>query len=360
MKRITLITYCLAALAFGFQSCVSDTIIPNEDSQSVDITISTETRTNGSALYDPLDYSITTLRVLGYRASSGTLAFNELVTSFTITSGAGTSAVKQEAQVNVKTGDFHLVMIANENPGLTGDPRLQTYIGAQQITFARSAFSETGNMPMAAFYDNVTVIGDNSLNVAGTPVNGTWGIGLTRTGIRLDVKLTLNAAQFAKWTTWKTANGGKYLLTVTGIPAWSYLFPNKDNSVAGVSSSAYEAQTGNSSYTLAPGNIVQESSGDYTITFPRIILPEHYFTDTTNSLKSMGLQLSFSDGVVTNTYTGKIGSQIDPASLSPLDYTLPRNSYLWVKATVLDEVELSTESIVVDWEEAALSGIEFY
>ena len=359
MNRITLLTYCLAVLAFGFQSCVSDTMVLDEGSQNVNITISTETRTNGSALYDPLDYNITSLRVLGYKVSSGTLAFNELITSFDYTIDPTTENVRRGATIHVKTGDFHIVIIANENPSLTGDPRLQTYPGVQQITFARSAYSETGDMPMAAFYENVTVIGDNSLNVAGTPVNGIWGIGLTRTGIRLDIKLTLNAAQFTKWTTWKTANGGKYLLTVTGIPAWSYLFPYKDNSAAGVASSAYEAQLGNPTYTSAPGNI-ELVSGDYIVTFPRIILPEHYFTDSTNALKAMRLQISFSDGVTTNTYSGVIGSQINPAAIPPLDYTLPRNSYLWVRATVLDEVELSTESIVIDWEEAAIKGIDFY
>lgn len=332
----------------------------DDETQDVDIIISTDTRAGGSMQFNAKDYNITTLRVLGYKMTDGMLAFNELITTFSDnTDPLDPTNILRGAEITVKTGHFNFVFIANEG----SDPALKTALADNsQInslpklrlkSFAGTAFSANKDIPMIAFYDNVKVINNYTLTNNGTPVSGTWKIGIDRLAVRVDIELTLTASQFAKWSI-----VSRYLLGITNIPTKAYLYPGNDNSTGSITNN-YEALFNNSTYAIYPGNIVKEPSGEYTVTYPRIILPESWFADATDATQAVHLQISLNDGQTTRTYKGKIGKNIDPTD-PPLNYTLPRNTYVGVKASVSDDERVDIQAIAKDWDEASLRGVEFY
>lgn len=363
MKAIIKTALGFAALGLSVVSCTKESpVLESEEGQDVKITIATNTR----ALEDEVeqrfataDYHIETLRVMGFSTTTGMLVFNQLLdeSKFTEIPGADPEDIIREAQLTVKTGKFLFVYLANEESetGLaTKLNNVTTLTGFKQISISHEAFDWEKHIPMASFYQNVEVVGDNELTVPGGDVeDGTWKIKLDRLGVRADITLSLSEDQYDKWTAWKeTTSDKKYLLTLANIPSEVYLMPETDNSSSTKASVSYEARTGNDTYAIE-GNIVQESSGDYTVTYPRIILPESYFTDPTNPNKAMQLQVSLYDGTKTRVYSGKIGSEIKTA---PLDYTLPRNTYLGVKASLaVDATEIVLGVSVTKWENGSNS-----
>lgn len=374
MKK-TIIYIILWALTLS--GCVVNQDGDPAGGQPVRLTLSTATRSGGAALHDDADFSVSTLRVLGYGTTTGRLAFNCPVTSFTDTTDPQTpQEILRTARIDVKKGRFDFVIIANEgsDPALAAlladNSAIQSIGVLRGMGFGHSAFDAGLDIPMVSFYSDVEVVGDDSI-VAPAPtgaVNGTWSIGLERLAVRAEITLSLTPAQFARWTAWKSSTTeDKFTVSVDNVPEKVYLAAGSDNSDAVVQEPVgYEARSGNDSYTSAPGNIATLLDSDgvtvlgYEVTFPRIILPEKYFSDPSDASRAMVLQVTFSDGIVNRTLSGPIGSLLSGAAAGR-DYTLPRNTYLAVSAAVDDstpEAEFTIRASVEDWTTAAFDDIE--
>ncbi len=321
----------------------------NGEQQTVNITIATPTA--GTIIYDDGDYDITTLRVLGYNTSDGTLAFNEQV-AFTET-GTGEN-IKREAEIRVPTGEFTFVFLANEDSDpafaltVADDDQVAELADLQALSISHTAFDSGKDIPMLSVYDNVEVLGENSLKVAGTDVTGVWEIGIVRLAVRLDVTFSLDAKQAAEWD---------QKFTVSGIPSSMYLFPQKDNSGVARVDKTYAAGLGTAGYPTLPGTYFAESDGTYTVTYPRIILPESWFTDRTNADKATAIEVDLQRD---SPFSGPIGMQILEGD-SPLDYTLPRNHYFKLNASIKDDqAVLDVQLEVKDWDVALLDPMNGY
>ncbi|MCD8262446.1 MAG: hypothetical protein LUD15_14015 [Bacteroides sp.] len=297
---------------------------------------------------------------MGYTTQSGRLAFNRLVTPTSDGSNSSAAAnldIELTAQAEIITGDFIILFIANDyiDPDLEAilndDSKVAALSDLQELTVSQSALLWDGEIPMFARYENVRVLGDNSLNVDGTPITGYWSVEIKRLAVRLDLTLTLTYAQVRMWENAAgSSSPAAYLLHVDNIPGEQYLFPETDNSGVAHTSRAYEAKWESSGYPNYPGQIEQDNSDNsYTITFPRILLPESWFTDKNNESNAVEIRIGLSESGTDKTVSGRIGYD-----LTLPDYTLPRNTYLTVTATVVEteeKEELCMHLSVNDWDD---------
>ena len=342
MRSILITVVCLAASLLALSSCVREQETAGRAGQDVRISLLTTTRSGGSEQFHADDWKISTLRIMGF-GSTGALAFNRTLTTSDWTTSGTDELIKREAQVTVKTGRYLVVFVANEGSqsglGTTLDA-IGSLSALRGIAFGNGAFDSAKDIPMAAFYENVEILGDNDLKVGGSAVaGGVWQIQMERLGVRADITLTLTEEQYTKWGNSVSTGAMTNLpITIAGVPQQVFLFPGTDNSATGTVDKSYYAYTGNHvNYSKGPGAIVANGN-TVTVTFPRIILPESWFADKTNSAKAMQLQIRLKE--VTQaavTLSGRIGNEI---TTPPLDYTLPRNTYLGITATVDEGEEL--------------------
>ncbi|MCC8019230.1 MAG: hypothetical protein LIO85_05600 [Rikenellaceae bacterium] len=152
--------------------------------------------------------------------------------------------------------------------------------------------------------------------------------------VRVDLTLRLTDAQFADFKHIRFDN----------VPDRLYIFPETDNSASVTNNLQYDAVAGNAGYSSEPGNITTLTSGDYAveITYPRILLPEVWFTPESDKDCAVVLTACFA----TEDYPALIG--ID----RPDDYTLPRNVYYDVSATVaVNDAEIDIAIAAQDWDD---------
>ena len=320
MKIIHKIILAAATLLLSV-SCAKEENIVNDD-EPVTITIGAAMKAAGDASGTDEDYYINSFRMLGYRSSTGILAFNEMVFGLPATSTANRKEI--EEYVNVKTGNFTIVFIANEH----SDPALSAALQAidsvtnntlahlRTLAFLDTAFDTNKNIPMSAIFQNISIYSDNTLldptNPAHTAPVPKWTLLLTRLGIRIDIKLTLTEEQKDAWL----GGSGAYKVNFNNVPKKVYIFPDIENSSDRFTNFEKEV-------TLTPATPPQDPYYGLTWIYRglRIILPE---TNSPALLESEALTMRIMEGatprtgVITTTGAGV--------------YTIPRNHYINVKA----------------------------
>lgn len=333
MKKTSYIHSLLAFLFLsgGLAACTVDVEeISGEQGQPVTIAIETETRSPGNNpdvtgihYGDGIDSKIEKVRVLGFRVSNGTLAFNELVDVNALESDPVNGSVK--GTIDVLTGRYDFVFIANEGSDLTLAAKLadNTQVASfgllKNLSFAQSAFSETASIPMVRMVENVLVIGDNTLQSSeGNVDNGVWNVAMKRLGVRVELELDMSDA---------FATSG--VLSFANVPDEVFLL-QKENIAA----------TSTRTISLTP--TVTSVAGGKKLTWSRIILPESWFTDKTEKDNAVEIRMTHS-GDVKKAYLG-----IDPGT----DYTMPRNHYFKITGTVKDS-GINFSLHVLNWNDVA-------
>ncbi|MCC8036069.1 MAG: hypothetical protein LIO77_09105 [Rikenellaceae bacterium] len=287
---------------------------------------------------DEADYQVEDIYVLGFHTSDKTLAFREHISS--------QSDLETGAVINVLTGNFTVVFIANASLDdflpdaiedlVPGQSKLDDIRDREFCFWIDALYWVPGNLnlvPMAWVCEYVIITGNDQLIYQGKPVDGVWEVELERLAIRVDLTLDLTASQMANFKHIKFDNFPNHFTVISGMA---------DNSST-IDNLQYSAATDNQDYSMQLGNIVPLSSGDYDyrIKYPRIILPEKVFTPADDKDEAVVL----SAVIGSETFPGRIGCDL------PFDYTLPRNLYLEIYATVRPgEKHLDIELLVKDWE----------
>lgn len=290
-----------------------------------------------------LDDAVVQLRIMMFQVSTGKLAVNELITNLS----TGLSE-----NVKVKTGKYHFVFIANENAEpasngltttlnglMTGSAKLSDL---QDLYFSINAFDTDNYIPMVEVIENVTVLGENTIILAGntTPEEVPWRIPLTRLGVRMDVSFALSAEQYDDLL---NANNPP-VLTFSNITDRVFLFNGSENRDAGTPVTRniiFNAANVNKQdiMTVLPGN-----EPKVLLKFDRIIMPENMFTPKREESYSMDMNIALG-GNTNYTFKGKVGLDLVSASR---DYTLPRNNYLNISASLrLPYIDMTTD--IVPW-----------
>ena len=368
MKILHYILLGTAALLLSV-SCAKENPVP-VDEQEVVITVSTGTRAVGDADGTPNDHYINSLRVLGYRTSDGTLAFNEKVYGFPTSTVNAT--VLNNQQVDVKTGRFTIVFIANEHSEVdansdgtndmsallngitTSNNNTLSYL-KDNAKFSYHSFYYGYNIPMAVIKENIIIQEENKLidpELGSAPITTVWPVMLTRLGIRVDVTLKLTDAQVADWRTVPTLN--KEALSFYNIPEWVSVFPNIYHT--GSTTSRVETFVDMDTYP---------DEGDLKVFKARFILPEYADPNleaTTGLI--LGLPQGATVGLTTPEKKGAV-SNMETDGLTPkgwagkYGYTIPRNHYLGVTATIKEsDTEITFNINVLSWDEANLGDKE--
>lgn len=247
--------------------------------------------------------NISELRLMAFRTSDATLAFNQRVDY---------NRAAPYHVFELPTGRYTLVAVAGEHRDAALSARLEaltqsaTLSQVSALSFAASAFDAGCDIPMMTSAA-VTISRVNDTEGT-TDLGSPLALTLTRLGVRIDIKVKLDAAQMEQWM----ASGGE--LYLDRVPERVYLFPH-DNSAA----------TSTSTIACAARPQIDESLGQRSISIRGVILPESYFAPANDAAR--GLQLRLWDG--TRQISGSI-------ALSPNNHTVPRGSHLNVQATVGD------------------------
>ena len=346
MKTIhTILLLSLTALLLT--SCVrEEEVAGRQNEQAVMITLGAESRA-GDASGDLADHYINSLRILGYRTSDGTLAFNKMALGLPAVSD---NLNEIERKIEVITGKFTIVLIANEHSevdsntnGISDLSELLNGITAtnnnkisylQGLSFSHLAFDTSKNIPMVAIKENIIIQGDDMLVEEGVSYTK-WGVVLTRIGIRVDVKLKLTDAQMDDWQmpTVPAHSGRVYF---NNVPEKAYIFPGIDNSDVFVADyTKYAAPT--------PATIPVDGDGLNVFVCQRIILPE---TNSPTLDKPQALTIKVMENNIWRTGT---------LTSSPSVYTLPRNYYIDVTATMpVSDTEITITSTVTPWDDISI------
>ena len=336
MNILHKILSCTAVLLLLLSSCAKEREDITGEDENATIIISTATRADHAG--DAADRYINSLRVLGYNTANGQLAFNEEV--FGITTASTDNKEAFEKTINVKTGKFTVVFIANEHKspatsallnGISASSNNNISYLRNTVSFPHEAFDSGKDIPMVTIKENIIIQGDNMVIDPGsstpTAVLNKWPVEMERLGIRIDVTLKLTAAQVTEWT---NDNGKIYLVNV---PGEVFIFPGTDNS--GTLLSTDKEYT----VSLTPTG----TEGELSIyKLSRIILPESSFIDLA---KANALTLKLKEGALTRFGAISAGSD---AKYGTNGYTLPRNTYLDITAQI-GETSFTFNINVLDW-----------
>ena len=343
MKTIqTILLSCTTAVLL-LASCIREgEITPQQDEQAAIITLGAGSRAAGDASGTAEDYYINSLRILGYRTSDGTLAFNKVALA-----APGDGIYPVEKRVQVLTGNFTIILIANEHE----DAALSTSLSGinpstnntlsylRTLSFSHTAFDKTKDIPMVAICENIVILEDDKLvdptQNSGNPI-AEWPVSLTRLGVRVDVKLKLTDAQMAAWQT-PVASANKVYFN--NVPTKAYIFPNIDNSDAFVTADIKFA-------TLTTATPAKE--GDLNVfEYQRVILPE---SSSPNLTEAQALTMKIMEDA--SPRTGALVSGVGTNG-----YTIPRNHYLDVTATVpISGVMMTLDTTIAEWNDVNISG----
>ncbi|MCD7969942.1 MAG: hypothetical protein LUF87_06270 [Alistipes sp.] len=356
MKYILRLIFCLCTAMTLMLSCVREDVASRSDVPygiPVSITLGAETRIaveNDDHAW--LDHHVTCLRVMGYDTKTKRLIFNRLVNTDSDDSnseGKGNSNenVVWTAEAEIYTGDFTMVFIANEkvDPTMSGilgdDQQVNTLEQLKEVTLDYQSLQWNGRIPMLAVYDNVQVLEDNHVNVAGTDHTGTWKISMERVAVRVDVTLSLTTAQGTAWQQYGIQNSDmKYLLYLDNVPARMNLLGEEYG--GSLVTADYEANFTPLGYEYVPGRIESGSpTTPYEIIYPRIILPEYLLSQKSDAAKAVTIRLGLLENGTVRMVSGRLGYD-----LSGPDYTMPRNHYFDVKGSIKEnsaEIDISIE-----------------
>ena len=337
----------LQKILFGTAVLLLASCVKEQDNtqEGQDVVITLDAGTRSSEPGATADRYINSLRVLGYNSVSGQLSFNEKV-DFT-----GSNATNFQDIINVKTGTFTVVFIANEH----ADPATSALLNAigstsatsnlahiKGISFSYGAFSATKDIPMVKIKNSVHIKGDNLLSDpeinSGADISTSWNVELERIGIRVDLTLKLTDAQKTAWQS-GTHNGRVYL---NNVPVKAYIFPGMDNSDV--------LLTGNEIFVSPTAASPAVVGGLNIFEYTRVILPESIIKESNPATaKTKALTLSLYEGATKRT--GIINSGI-----AGYNSSLPRNLWVGVTATVKDD-EVDFEIEVSSWTDKNMSQI---
>lgn len=343
MKTLRHIFPVLSLLATLLVSCIAEpvTFSDREDEQEVRITVNTGTRAEdgpGTPAGDPEDRYINSLRILGYRISDGSLAFNKSV-SFVGT--ADENKESREWDVEVLTGKFNIVFIANEHSDATASSLLAAITSTtnhsrsylqENVTFSHEAFSALKDIPMVTLKEEVHIKADYQLKDPDQTVNGgSWSVMMERLGVRIDLTLTLEIGQSVEETE---------KLSITKIPKKVYLFNGQYNDSE--NSSDYVSKE----FPYITPTTTNADNKD-VLEWKRIILPESMFDNETDKDKAMKMAIKVNGEECITT----IGKDVDKdTEEGDRDYTLPRNTYLDISATAnVSDNEIICTATILPW-----------
>lgn len=359
MKKIhTLLLLCFVLPAFFLTSCRenSEKFEAGEGEQDATIRIVAGTRSTDENWPDDLaeseksDYSsIGSLRILGYHSTGKQLAFNVPVFNTPEEDANG-----REYDIKVKTGNFTIIVVANEHlmtsdmqEMISTDSRIQTLDHFRYLSFGTDAFSyENPYMPMVKVYKNTSINEDNTVFSDDTDfrlTDGKWNIALERLGIKLRILVKIPSEHLEQFK-----SNGKQIRMMN--PSGMFLLPNTENSGNhSASDFVLEHRSGGNSLP-SHEEFYYGASGVEN----RIILAENYFPDSENITKATTLSLT-----TDKLRQGVIG--VDLAS-AVKNYTIPRNSFVDITATVAvdPEEEITFDVRVLDWTETGINDIEIF
>ena len=324
----------LLAILLALASCNKDKVQKVSEGEPVTITLELNPLTRAPLPGDADDNRVSSLRVLIYKSNTGELAFNIPV------------AVPTPAQLDILTGRYDFVFIANENSDaalaakLANDADVSTMSQLRALSFARSAFDAGKDIPMVTFIKWVDVVEDYTIQTPDmpAPVAGTWHVGLERVAIRLKLEISLTAWQYTDWDK---------KIYINNIPSLAYILPGWDNSTSIVT--AFETFAASETAGVAPGKITVDTDGTATVVYDRLILPETFLTAANNTAsKGMNLKMEFRDGDDIKIAKICAAEDEEDADGNLYGYSLPRNKYLHIKATVKEDA-MNVQIRIFDW-----------
>ncbi len=352
MKKI-IRTAFLTALGLLPVSCMWEETIPHGE-QGVPVEIVIDTRAPGDDTHPGSEYDrmVSSFRVLIYN-QSGVLKWNFSPLDIHDLD-ADDPESSQENSLDILTGTYDFVFVANEGDlaGALNNLNLGSSMTTlRAMNFDRDAFDsdETPkNIPMVSHYPGVVVAADDdgigSVAYAdpfdeGNPktveAGESWSVPLERVGIRLRLAITLTASEYAAWSDKQ--------LRIDSIPSRAFLLPGIDNAVAPWEAmESYPAAVA-AEHDAEPGVITGNDTDGYTVTYDRIILPEVLFTPVDNGEKALVLSMM----VGGRERRGKVS--VNPNDGDGWGYTLPRNTFLDMTASIKDDGIVFTGITVIDW-----------
>lgn len=292
-----------------------------------------------------LDASVAQLRIMLFDTKTGKLAVNK---HLSISTG-------DTKNVQVKTGKYDFVFIANENaePVENGLTVLlnSLVVGSsvisdlQDVYFSADAFDTDYYIPMVEVIREVTVSGENTVLLPGstTPEQMPWHIPLTRLGVRMDVSFALTTDEYSDLLN----AASPPVLTFSNLTDRVFLFDGKANRDAGnpvAKSIVFDMLNVNKQ------DFVDISSGNeprVTLKFDRIIIPENIFTPKTEKNKAIEMNIAFA-GNTNHTFRGAIGLDLVHTDKN---YSLPRNNYLNISALFRYQ-DLVISADIIPWNES--------
>lgn len=328
MKHISHLTRCTAVvLALLFSSCVKEvTVDVPADGQPVRITFAADTRAADIPAEQQDNADITSLRVLGYKTTSGALAFNEHIT---VTNNASSHTVE------VLQGEYHFVFVANESLDTDLAAKLAagpgSFTALKTLTIGSGAFTDNADrVPLVSVRENITVRSSSDVSSGGTSVldGGVWKVALQRAAVKMRLEVHVEKGEpFANTE-----------IRLNRVPSWSYLYPGIDNQASGNARTITVPLTKTGETADGKYDIYQPMTGGATGTEDRLIFPELLFADKGNKDKGIELEIT-----TDKTRRGVIGVDI------PNDYTIPRNKFIDITATVATMPDIEFTVTVTDW-----------
>lgn len=270
------------------------------------------------------DDAIDSFRVLVYESYTKKLAYTQYVSDIS-------SSGDYPVTLNMKTGMYDFVFIANEKSTRFAYQVLNNisigaeYSGLGAVAFNDSDFSEEKNIPMATIIKGVRVMGTNKIKLPGATdyTEGTWNVELKRAGVRVNLTVTMTKEQ------WEAS---EKVLRIEGIPSTMMLLPEI---------SINRPVDRFRELPFPQADIRPDQSA--VINFPRIILPEKVISPVNDASRGLVFKLQFGD--VVKEYV---------LDVSDNNYSIPRNTYLEVEATV-QNFDFSWSTTVYDWNEVLLT-----
>lgn len=335
MKKLRphIILMLLCAALFYPTSCSEDTRAASGQDDRITVRIAPTGEAPAPSGDVLPDNAISTFRLLIFNASTGRLAYNKLF-----------DMSLNPVSIEIQTGDYRVAFIANEDSDQDVSEALNALtVGTANVTdlhtiaFDASSFSDSKNIPMAGYVENVSFAGEGRLSVGGIATPTPWDISpyLLRLGVRVDLHLTTNYE--AVWTNFTG-------MRIENIPSKVYLLSHRvDNGVAIVnnngssyaSARSISAASGDNGTAFTP---IDGESG-YEWAKARIILPSNVFADADNAGKALRFCAVFDNEGVMSATVGVGESQGD--------YTAPRNTHFSLEGEVNDLINFSVS--IASW-----------
>ncbi len=319
------------------------------------------------AVGNELDVAISEVRVLLYNDDTGKLAYDSDVISI--------SGNDDPKLITVLTGTYDAVFIANEYSNesaeepflldfLSDEENYDTMNELKNAMVESWAYMNDKNIPMLGVVNDVQIANNHTIILDSETIDTRdtpWSPELSRTGARISLEITFEPWQFQDWK--------DRAISLAGVPDRVSLFPgaNNDSKREPSPRKYYTATAASNPASPAPvpgydgyywpvyasqtptrGSQQVATVEKYIVRYDRIIVPELLFASISDATKAMELSLEVSGNI--------LNAKVHASSASGLGYTLPRNTWLHLDATVHNS-GLELNPIVVNWNTVATGDI---